>query len=131
MLTAHHRDRPCSDSFVRCDLPCSNPIVGPENAYPARGVDRGYTVFKSRNLGEKRPTYIKHRKTSSLCKAASAPVPCENCAGQGGWLDVSDEDERGPIYDWFLCPQCYGTGDYEPEPRLIALEDFEECFGWH
>lgn len=110
MPNVHHYDHPCRDLLRR------------ESAYPARGTHKDFHRNVNIGLVETIPADIKPKHIAS--------VTCENCDGQGGWLDVSDEDERGPIYDWFDCPVCQGTGEYEPLPRLITLEDFEEAFGW-
>lgn len=117
MPSVHHYDHPCRDP------------LRPESAYPARGTRKDFNGnLTIAGVVRKQPD-IKLTQIQGVREAATS-VPCENCGGQGGWLDISDEDEEGPLEDWFDCPVCYGTGEYEPRPRLITLEDFEECFGW-
>lgn len=117
MFPVLHRDHPCSE------------LLGREFPPVARGGRKDLDSNQDIGIGEKQLSYVSPYQLVSF-GGESATVPCENCDGQGGFLDISDEDERGPIYDWFLCPQCQGTGEYEPNPRLVTLEDFEECFGW-
>lgn len=43
---------------------------------------------------------------------------CENCGGDGGWLE--------PHGEWDLCPCCEGTGELPSSVReLISLDDLE------
>lgn len=118
MITTHHRDHPCKHA------------LGSETLYLARGSAEDLSGNQCIVLVDILLSQDNTLQLSDFGKT-SASVPCENCDGSGGWIDVSDEDERGPIHDWFDCPVCQGTGEYEPYPRLITLEDFEECFGWH
>ena len=46
------------------------------------------------------------------------PAACENCAGDGGWLE--------PHGEYHVCPACEGTGELPSTYReLVTLADLE------